>query len=146
MKHLTWKRKTTKSTKLSDRGDIKVTIQRYRIWKNKAKISSMKLSTSSKHLRFLSFHTPKNAYWHHLPNLSTPRPSIFSPIGKQVDNSSRHNPRQIKLSEERITQNGSHVPVKKKVVHWFHISLAQVASIHYDIMPLPKIIHDKDIA
>jgi hypothetical protein len=42
--------------------------------KNKAKISSMKLSKSLKHLRFLLFQTQKkkNADWHHFPNRSTP--------------------------------------------------------------------------
>jgi hypothetical protein len=46
---------TRKLAKLIDSGDKKATIQRYRIWKNEAKISSMELSKSSKHLRFLSF-------------------------------------------------------------------------------------------
>jgi len=77
----------------------------------------MKLSTSSKHLRFLSFHTPKNAYWHHLPNRNTHLPSRIPPTSKQIENSPRHNPRQTKSSEERIPQSGSHLTVKKEVVH-----------------------------
>jgi len=44
-------------SKLSDKGDTKATVQRYKELKNEAKISSNDLFKSSKHLLFLSFQT-----------------------------------------------------------------------------------------
>lgn len=137
---------TRKLTKPIDNGDKKATIQRYRIWKNEAKISFMELSKSSKHLRFLSFQRhKKNANSHHLPNRGTPRPSKLLPTGKQVENSSRHDPRHTKSSKRGIPRSGSHITMKKKVVHWFPISPAQATSVHNDDMPLPEIIYSKDL-
>jgi hypothetical protein len=36
--------------------------------------------------------------------------------------------------------------VKKKMVHRFSIFLAQATSVHNDEMPLPEIVHGKDLA
>jgi hypothetical protein len=91
-----------------------------------------------KHLRFLSFQTLKNVDWHHLPNRSTSRPSRLPPTSKQVDNSSRHNPRHTKTSKNVIPQSVSHITVKKKVVHRFLITLAQATSVHNDFFLISK--------
>jgi hypothetical protein len=106
----------------------------------------MELSKSSKHLRFLSPNTPKDANRHHLPNRSTPRPSRFPPTSKQVNNSSRHNPRHTKTIKNFSPQSVSHITVKKKMIYRFPISLAQATSVHNDDMPLPEIVHSKDLA
>jgi hypothetical protein len=71
--------------------------------------------------------TPKNTNGYNLPNRRTPWPSSLPPTGKKVDNSTRHNPRHTKPRKNKIPQSGSHITVKKKVVHKFSISLAQVA-------------------
>jgi hypothetical protein len=68
--------------------------------------------------------TPQNGNWHHLPNHNTHRPSRLPPASKQVDNSSRHNPRHTKTSKNVIPQSGSHITVKMKVVHRFSKDLA----------------------
>jgi hypothetical protein len=61
------------------------------------------------------------------------------PTGKQADNFIRHNPRHTKTSKNVISQSGSHITVKKKVVYKFSISLAQVSSVHNDDMHFPEI-------
>jgi hypothetical protein len=88
---------------------------------------------------------PKNVDLHHLPNCSTLQPSKLPPTGNQVDNSFRHNPRHTKTSKNVIPQSGSHITVKKKMVHRFPISLAQATFVHNDDMPLPEIVHSKDL-
>jgi len=103
MKHLIRKRNTSKKIdKTKRQGGQK---------SHRPKIQSMKKKKKKrrKNIQILetpkiSFlpNTPKNEYWHHLPNRSTLRPSRIPPTGKQVDNSFRHNPRRTKSSEERI--------------------------------------------
>jgi hypothetical protein len=39
------------------------------------------------------------------------------PTSKQVDNSSMHKPRHTKMSKNGIPLSGSHIALKKKVVH-----------------------------
>jgi hypothetical protein len=89
--------------------------------------------------------TPKKACRYHLPNRSTPRPFRCPPTSKQVNGSPRHNPRQTKMHKESTLQSVSHIAVKKKMILRFPISLAHATSIHQNNMPLPEIIHCKDL-
>jgi hypothetical protein len=52
------------------------------------------------------------------------------PTSKQVDNSSRHNPKHTKTNKNVIPQNRSHITVRKEMIHRFPISLAQATSVH----------------
>jgi hypothetical protein len=90
--------------------------------------------------------TPKDANRHYLPNRSTHRPSRLPPTSKQVNNSSRHNPRHTKTIKNISPQSVSHITVKKKMVHIFPISLAKATFVHNDDMPLHEIVHSKDLA
>jgi len=96
-------------------------------------------------LKYLSWTSPSpwNTYYC-FPSKHTKKGKL-APTSKQVDNSSRHNPRHTKTSKESIPQNGSHITMKKKVIHWFFISLAQAASVHYNNMHLLEIIHNQII-
>jgi hypothetical protein len=116
----------------------------------KTKLKYLPLSTPFQILETskISFfpNTPKDANRHHLPNRSTPRPSRFPPTSKQVNNSSRHNPRHTKTIKNFSPQSVSHITVKKKMIYRFPSSLAQATSVHNDDMPLPEIVHSKDLA
>jgi hypothetical protein len=81
-------------------------------------------------IKFLPSNTPKDANGHHLPNCSTLRPSRLPPTNKQVNNSSQHNSRHTKTIKNISPQIVSHIIVKKKMIHRFSISLAQVTSVH----------------
>jgi len=108
MKHLIRKRNTSKKIdKTKRQGGQKSHGQKIQIMKKKKK-KKLKYPPwktfpilETPKISFLP-NTPKNEYWHHLPNRSTLRPSRIPPTGKQVDNSFRHNPRRTKSSEERI--------------------------------------------
>jgi hypothetical protein len=52
-------------------------------------------------------------------------------------------PKRLKIL---VHKSISHITVKKKMVHRFPISLAQATSVHNDDMPLPEIVHSKDLA
>jgi hypothetical protein len=50
------------------------------------------------------------------------------------------------MSKNVILQSGSHITVKKVVVHRSTISLAQAIYVHNDDMPLPEIVHCNNLA
>jgi len=99
-----------------------------------------------KYLPWNSPNTPKDANRHHLPNCDIHRPFRLPPTSKQVNNSSQHNPRHTKTIKNISPQNVSYITVKKKTIHRFLISLANATSVHNDDMPLPEIVHSKDLA
>ena len=51
-------------------------------------------------------------------------------------------PKQLK----KTPNGGSHITMKKKMIHQLPISLSHVTFVHHDEVPLPKIIQCEDLA
>jgi hypothetical protein len=104
--------------KLIDKGDTNAVVQRYKVSKNKDIICPIVLSLSSK-VKYQKRHVGT------IPNRNTPLPAKGPPIV--------------------IINSGSHIAMKKKVVHGLPIPLGH-ASVHHDDVPPPKIIQGEDLA
>jgi hypothetical protein len=59
------------------------------------------------------------------------------PTRKQINYSSRHNPRQPKSIEEGIPNGTSNLTMKKKIVHRLSILFVHIKPINHNDMPIP---------
>jgi len=58
---------------------------------------------------------------------------------------SRHNPGHPKTTKKSTSNGGSHITMKKKVVHKLSIPLAHATSVHHDDVPPLEIIQHEDL-
>jgi hypothetical protein len=105
--------------------------------------SSKVLSWSSKYQLFFSLQ--RHHKRHHFPNSSTLRVAGGPPTSKQIDYSSRHNPRQPKLFEENVPNGTLILKIKKKMVHKLPILFAYNTPINHNAVQLSLIVYGKDL-
>jgi hypothetical protein len=72
----------------------------------------------------------------HHPNNGTPSAAGNPPTSKQINYSSRHNPRQPETFEEDIPISTSNLTMKKKVICRLSILFTHNTPIHLDDGPL----------
>jgi hypothetical protein len=88
---------------------------------------------------------PQKAQTHHFPHSNTSSAANSPLISIQVDYSSRHNPRQPKLTDENTPHSTSNHTMKKKAVHRLPIPFAYTTPINHNDAPLPKIVRSKNL-
>jgi hypothetical protein len=113
------------------------------VLKNKDFIYSKVLSWCSKLLSFISFHK------YHKRHEGT----IFHTVALQVllgsiqvNYSSKHNPRQLKLIDQNIPNGTSYLTMKKNMVHGLSIPSTHTTPINHNDALLLEIVHDKDFS
>jgi hypothetical protein len=110
-------------------------------------MSSKVPSKSSKDLLFLSLHRHKKKQVGTIfSNHSTPPPPGRPSTGKQIENLSRHHPRQPKPTKKGTPQSISYLTIKKKMINNLLTSLAHTRSIRHNHLSPPKIIYSQNFA